>query len=196
MKYFIALFFAFLTFSCTYKNKDLQENSCYSTSPQGENIYSVEHKNGILFLKIGNLDLNTRASVYSRYKIRPLSKEYIFLQSSDIGDYIITNRILNEWNTFETKNIKVGAYDVFIISSKPYGLDDPERDSDGLLVLFVNGRNLEVFKLEGKFHFKFSRIDIKENSISIETELNSYTFDISDTLSLRQNKKHVPSVVR
>ena len=187
MRYFMALALAFLTFSCADKNKDLRENSRYSTNSQEGNIYSTEHKNGILFLKIGNLNVNTHASVYSRYKICALSKEYIFLRSSDIGEYMITNKISNEWNTYLTKNIKVGAYEVFIISLKPYGLD--ERDSDGLLVLFVKGKNLEAFKLEGKFHFKFSRIDVKESSILIETKSNVYTFDASDRVSLRQDEK-------
>lgn len=185
MKYFIVLVLAFLTFSCSDRDNYSQLNRLC----EQENIYSIEHKNGILFLKIDNFNVNTHASVYSRYKICPLSKEYIFLQSSDIGEYMITNKISNVWNTYLTKNIKVSGYDVFIISLKPFGTNSPERNSNGLLALFVKEKNIEAFKLEGNFHFKFSHIDVKENSISIETESNSYTFDLSDTVSLRQDKK-------
>lgn len=185
MKYFIALLLAFLTFSCSDRDNCLQLNRLYKQ----EDIYSIEHKNGILFLKIDDFNINTHASVYSRYKIRSLSKEYIFLQSSDIGEYIITNKISKEWNTYLTKNIKVGDYDVFIISLKPFDSNSRERDSNGLLVLFVKEKNIGVFNLEGLFHFKFSPVEIKENSVSIRTKSNTYTFDISNRVSLRQDKK-------
>lgn len=180
----MALVLAIFTFSCSNESMDSGENSCSFTNSQEENVYSIKHKNGILFLKIGNLDVNTHASVFSRYKIRQISQGYVFLRSSDIGEYVITNKISKEWNTYLTKNIKVNGYDIFIISLKPYGLGDPERNSNGIRVLFVKGECIKVFNLDGKFHFKFSRIDIKGNSISIETESNNYTFYISDTISL------------
>lgn len=62
-----------------------------------DKIYFEEHDGGILIIYVKDggktYRIDTRSSVYSKYKIRQVSKDFLFLDSSDIGKYMITDAV-------------------------------------------------------------------------------------------------------
>ena len=149
-----------------------------------ENVYYAKHKNGILHVQIGGACVDTRASVYSKYKLRQISPKYVFLNSSDIGEYMITNEFSGKWGIYMAKNLKAADREIFIVAMQPC---DENFHSDGVLVLFRSGENIETFKLDGEFHFNFSPCEIKDNSLSVKTKSHTYTFSLSGKISVRRD---------
>ena len=108
-----------------------------------DKIYFEEHDGGILivYVKDGGKTyrIDTRSSVYSKYKIRQVSKDFLFLDSSDIGKYMITDAVSKNWDIFHARDGKIGGINAYVIYAEKSAKDPSERKPNTVFILFESG---------------------------------------------------------
>ncbi len=123
-------------------------------------------KDGILILKPNETcEIDTRASIYHKYKVQELSKDFIFLNSSDIGTYMFCKKASDKWDKFYTKHIKIKDTNIYIIfPENKFNNNDPFNT---ITLLFEKDGTLKKTTLAGEFYMYKNFHTIKEYTLII-----------------------------
>ena len=180
----IALFFVFGVIVTIFS--EIKSGGDFDAPETPDKIYSEKHDGGILIIYVRDGDktyrIDTRASIYSKYKVRQVSKNFVFLNSSDIGKYMITDAISQNWDIFHAKDGKIGDINIYIIYAEKAEKDLSERKPNRVVILFESGGSVKKYEEEGYFYPYEPCYKIEGKTLIIHTGTGDIAFDLLNGL--------------
>lgn len=149
-----------------------------------DKIYFEEHDGGILIIYVKDggktYRIDTRSSVYSKYKIRQVSKDFLFLDSSDIGKYMITDAVSKNWDIFHARDGKIGGINAYVIYAEKSAKDPSERKPNTVFILFESGGAVKKYEAKGYFHPHEPCCEIDGKILTVRTGMGDIAFDLGN----------------
>ena len=80
-----------------------------------------------------------------------MSKDFLFLDSSDIGKYMITDAVSKNWDIFHARDGKIGGINAYVIYAEKSAKDPSERKPNTVFILFESGGAVKKIRGERIF---------------------------------------------
>ena len=120
-----------------------------------EIAYKEKHKDGILYIDIFKrnnfiTEIQTKASVYQKYKIKIIADKDILLDSSDIGLSVISEIKPNIWKCFDAIEYVLGDKKILVVF-KGNATAAGRNIYDQISLICLDGKETFYLNLTGNF---------------------------------------------
>ena len=146
--------------------------------------YKEKHKDGILYIDIFErnnfiTEIQTKASVYQKYKIKIIADKDILLDSSDIGLSVISEIKPNIWECLDTTEYVLGDKKILVVFKGNATTAESGNIYDQISLICLDDKETFYLNLNGNFprYGKFLEI-INANTFVINNGKKELKFQI------------------